>query len=109
MVTDEYSILNKSAPMDTETKAYIEEQITKCALAKLQKDYETADAICDELKEEYQVSIDDRIMDWIKLGDDNDGNDEEDRDTEKAPSTIVMSSLVVVSLVPISQVLNRSL
>jgi cysteinyl-tRNA synthetase len=71
VVSDEYTVSANSAPVDPETQSYIEAQITKRALAKLHKDYDTADDIRDEMMNKYSVSIDDRIKEWIKLESDD--------------------------------------
>jgi cysteinyl-tRNA synthetase len=65
VVTDEYVMAANSYEIkDTETKAYIQAKIGERALAKLKKDYDAADAIRDELYDEYQVYLDDRVKEW---------------------------------------------
>jgi cysteinyl-tRNA synthetase len=67
VVSNEYTPSQGSASLDDATHKYIEEQVNKRAVAKLNKDYEVADAIRDELMDDYQVSIDDRVKEWTAL------------------------------------------
>ena len=52
---------------DPNLQEHIEYQVAKRLAAKLKRDYETADAIRDELMEKYNVSIDDRVREWSML------------------------------------------
>jgi cysteinyl-tRNA synthetase len=54
--------------LDDDVQTLIEEKIVQRAVAKLEKDYDTADAIRDELAEKYNVYIDDRLREWIVIG-----------------------------------------
>jgi len=54
--------------LDDDVQTLIEEKIVQRAVAKLEKDYDTADAIRDELAEKYNVDIDDRLREWIVIG-----------------------------------------
>jgi cysteinyl-tRNA synthetase len=67
VVTNEYLMSPGSAPLDAATQKYVEEMIATRAIAKLNKDYGTADSIRDELMDDYLVSIDDRIKEWTAL------------------------------------------
>jgi cysteinyl-tRNA synthetase len=67
VVSNEYTASRGSAPLDDATEKYIVEQVNKRAVAKLNREYEVADAIRDELMDDYQVSVDDRIKEWTAL------------------------------------------
>lgn len=67
VVTNEYAMSSSCKPMSAETQQLIHEKVSERAIAKLNRDYETADAIRDELMDEYKVNIDDRVKEWIKL------------------------------------------
>jgi cysteinyl-tRNA synthetase len=67
VVSNEYTASRGSALLDEATEKYIVEQVNKRAVAKLNRDYEVADAIRDELMDDYQVSVDDRIKEWTAL------------------------------------------
>ena len=53
-----------SAPVSEDVEAIIQGKIDERAQAKLDKDYDTADGIRDELVNEYSVSVDDRTKQW---------------------------------------------
>lgn len=63
VVSDEY-VMAPVTPLDDGTKKYIEDRVAERAVAKLNKEYDTADAIRDELLDEYQVYLDDRVREW---------------------------------------------
>ena len=54
--------------LNEDDQTLIEEKIVQRAVAKLEKDYDTADAIRDELAETYNVDIDDRLREWRVIG-----------------------------------------
>lgn len=64
VVTAEY-VMSPVTAIDEDTKAFIEKKISERAVAKLQKDYDQADAIRDELSENYGVYLDDRVKEWF--------------------------------------------
>ena len=64
IVTSEYVMAVGSHPLDAATQAYVEEQVKKRAIAKLNRDYTSADAIRDELMDDYLVYVDDRLKEW---------------------------------------------
>lgn len=61
---DAYSKSKQSAHMDAKTESYIEDRVNERALAKVKRDYETADAILDELRTKYGVLVSDRSKEW---------------------------------------------
>ena len=63
VVTGEF-VMAPERPINADLKSYIESQINERAVAKLNKDYDTADAIRDELMETYSVFLDDRVNEW---------------------------------------------
>lgn len=63
VVTEEF-VMSPDVPMDEEVKELIEQKIKERSVAKLKKEYETADAIRDELWEQFSVRIDDRVREW---------------------------------------------
>ena len=89
IVTSEYVMTAGSHPLDDATQAYVEDQVKKRAIAKLNRDYTTADAIRDELMDDYLVSIDDRVKEWTALAgvstavDIDDEVDEEDETVDE--------------------------
>ena len=88
VVSDDYTMSSGGGDMDDDVKAYIVNKISERSVAKLNKDYNVADAIRDELYDEYNVQIDDRVREWKVEGpmrtngsydgeyDDNDDNNE---------------------------------
>ena len=68
VVSDDYSMSSGSGDMEEDVKAYIVSKISERSVAKLNKDYNVADAIRDELYEEYNVQIDDRVREWMVEG-----------------------------------------
>eukprot|EP00977_Amphora_coffeiformis_P020193 scaffold8005_cov275-Amphora_coffeaeformis.AAC.11 len=68
VVTDEYALSPPDTSIAVEVKSLIESKINERAVAKLNKDYDTADAIRDELEETFNVQIDDRVREWRLLG-----------------------------------------
>jgi cysteinyl-tRNA synthetase len=67
VVSDDYvmsSPVSSSPPMEASLKAFITRKISERSVAKLNKEYDIADAIRDELYEEYNVYIDDRVREW---------------------------------------------
>ena len=67
VVTDEYGMSPLSSELDEKTQLYVEELVRKRAVAKLHRDYHIADAIRNELMNDYLVQIDDRIKEWHAL------------------------------------------
>jgi cysteinyl-tRNA synthetase len=85
VVSNEYTASRGSAPLDEATEKYIVDQVNKRAVAKLNRDYEVADAIRDELMDDYQVSVDDRVKEWTALaavGDPEPGSDDVEDDVD---------------------------
>jgi hypothetical protein len=50
--------------MDDEAKEWIQKRVTDRAMARKRKEYDMADLIRDELKNDYSVVIDDRTKEW---------------------------------------------
>jgi cysteinyl-tRNA synthetase len=119
VVSNEYTPSQGSAALDDATKNYVVEQVNKRAVAKLSREYEVADAIRDELMDDYQVSIDDRIKEWTALAavgdseieagaddhveiegaaDDDDDDDDEGVEAPAANGSEDLGSLKVVEL-----------
>ena len=67
VITTEYAQSPGSATVSDEDKAKIEKLVSERAVAKLQRDYATADSIRDVLMQRYSVSLDDRVKEWHKL------------------------------------------
>jgi cysteinyl-tRNA synthetase len=67
VVTQNYVRAERSFPVDDESTELIQELVDKRAVAKLQKDYETADSIRELLMNTYVVTVDDRTKEWTKL------------------------------------------
>lgn len=67
IVTTDYVMSQGSSPVSEDTKAQIEELVSQRAMAKLQRDYATADSIRDVLMQRYSVSMDDRVKEWSIL------------------------------------------
>ena len=83
VVTSAYVPSAESAQLDEATQEYVEAQISQRALAKLKRDYETADSIRDELLDDYLISIDDRLKEWTALdaaAGERDAEDDDDDD-----------------------------
>ncbi|KAL3932000.1 MAG: hypothetical protein SGBAC_011059, partial [Bacillariaceae sp.] len=78
VVTDNYMMAAGSTPVDEETAETISELVEKRAVAKLQKDYPTADSIRDMLMETYNVVVDDRVKEWQLLDITKSGDSTED-------------------------------
>ncbi|CAJ1934864.1 unnamed protein product [Cylindrotheca closterium] len=64
VVTDGFTMSPSSAPVSEETQEIIDGLVAERALAKLNKDYDTADSIRDLLMSEHNVSVDDRVKEW---------------------------------------------
>ena len=56
-----------SLPIPEKDEAYILEQIAERSQAKSDRDFDTADAIRDELKDNYEVIINDKLKLWSVL------------------------------------------
>lgn len=82
VVTEEF-VMSPEVPMEAEVKESIEQKIKERSVAKLNTEYERADAIRDELWEQYSVRIDDRVREWRVEGDLDDSDD----DSESGPFT----------------------
>lgn len=67
VVTQNYVMGESSAMVDDESRELIQELVDQRAVAKLQKDYPTADSIRDVLMKRYVVAVDDRTKEWTKL------------------------------------------
>jgi cysteinyl-tRNA synthetase len=67
VVTQNYVMAERSFLVDDETRDHIQELVDKRAVAKLQKDYDTADSIREVLMKMYVVTVDDRTKEWTKL------------------------------------------
>eukprot|EP00526_Cylindrotheca_closterium_P007694 CAMPEP_0113638218 /NCGR_PEP_ID=MMETSP0017_2-20120614/20011_1 /TAXON_ID=2856 /ORGANISM="Cylindrotheca closterium" /LENGTH=668 /DNA_ID=CAMNT_0000549295 /DNA_START=47 /DNA_END=2053 /DNA_ORIENTATION=- /assembly_acc=CAM_ASM_000147 len=82
IVTDGYTRSPASSPVSEETEEIIHDLVEKRAVAKLQKDYDTADDIRDMLMKEYRVFVDDRVKEWQRLdgGDSEEESESEDDD-----------------------------
>jgi cysteinyl-tRNA synthetase len=84
MVVSEDYVMSPVTPMEASLKALINSKISERCVAKLNKDYDIADAIRDELYEEYNVYIDDRVREWKVEGapssqwSDNSDDDDDD-------------------------------
>ena len=63
VVSDEY-IMSPASAIDDETKAFIQKKIGERSVAKLQKNYDVADDIREELSNNYNVFLDDRVKEW---------------------------------------------
>ena len=72
VVSENYA-MNPFSEIEEDTRALIEDLIVERAVAKLERDYETADAIRDELADVYGVLIDDRVREWRIIGAPMDG------------------------------------
>jgi cysteinyl-tRNA synthetase len=64
VVTSEYVQARDSVEVEASVQEYISSQVAKRAVAKLNKEYDVADEIRDELETEYNVRIDDRVKVW---------------------------------------------
>ena len=65
VVTNEYvQSVDSSIVLEASVESYISEQVANRAAAKLNKEYDVADEIRDELENEYNVQIDDRLKVW---------------------------------------------
>ena len=69
VVTDDYVMVvpDGSSVIPEEARDLIESKINDRAVAKLNKEYDAADAIRDELADAYGVQIDDRVREWTIL------------------------------------------
>jgi len=67
IVSDKYA-MNPVSEIEEDIRTLIEERLVERSVAKLERDYETADAIRDELAEVYGVDIDDRVREWRVIG-----------------------------------------
>ena len=63
VVSDDY-VMSPVTPMDEELKLIILKKINERSIAKLNKDYDVADDIRDELYNEYNIYLDDRVREW---------------------------------------------
>ena len=79
VVTDEF-IMSPEVPIEEETKNLIESKIKERSVAKLNKEYETADAIRDELLENFSVHLDDRVNEWRIIEENPEDSFESDND-----------------------------
>ena len=76
----EYVLSSSSAPVDENDMKIIQDALKQRGQAKKKRDYETADAIREELKEDFNVFIDDREKEWrVNRSDFNNRNDEYDQ------------------------------
>lgn len=67
MLSDDYVLnrtLKSKTGLDDDMIDYIQSRLKERAEFKKNKDYEAADSIRDELRDEYSVSIDDRTREW---------------------------------------------
>ena len=110
IVTSEYVMTAGSHPLDDATQAYVEDQVKKRAIAKLNRDYTTADAIRDELMDDYLVSIDDRVKEWTALAGVStavDIDDEVDEEDETVDEEIEDSAVAFVETLTAKQTGNN--
>jgi cysteinyl-tRNA synthetase len=94
VVSDEYVMAEDSMHfVNPETKAYVEGKIKERAVAKLRKDYDTADDIRSELGDEFHVYLDDRVKEWRYEGGaeeaTNASDEEEDNSDDVADFSVV--------------------
>ncbi|KAL3936459.1 MAG: hypothetical protein SGBAC_008224 [Bacillariaceae sp.] len=90
-VTGEYTMSSTSAPVSEEVKKVIHELVEQRAVAKLQRDYATADSVRDLLGERYNVSVDDRVKEWCQ---DDDAPDSDEERQEEMPAAAAVAEEV---------------